>query len=651
MAQHATTDPAKDPPNDLSLEQLIERLALDRGPDLRGYKPTTLERRIRRRMFQINIGTFDEYLQRIQTDRNESLELLNTVLINVTEFFRDPPAWEMLSLEVLPRLLKNVPPGGSFRAWSAGCASGEEAYSLAILIAELLGPALPEYDVKVYATDIDDDALNVARRGEYPADKLRRIKSSLREKYFTAQGSQLRVARDLRRTVIFGRSNILSDAPISHCHFVMCRNVLIYFDTDTQRQVLARLHYALEPGGILFLGKAESKLNESKKFRPLNVRWRIFQKPGPQVEQPAEFEMCPSNQPEESLDGRSRLAAYQRHILDTVKSAVILADTHDVVLAHNQPAVSIWGLGAAKLNGRRLQNTDLVVRCPELLARLETVRADNSEPLQFACQLKGGGPGDERHVSITLRPMISEGKQRLGTLIYAEDVTTHQKLNSTIEQLETTSEELQSANEELETTNEELHSSNEELETTNEELQSTNEELETTNEELQSLNEELENMNEELEHRTQELHSVNQRYAETLQSMPWPVVLVDSEENIQLWNAAAQQLFGVGATSVVGVGLDGLPIASEARKALVRRFRAVMLKPRPSMMRFEGLRIDHKVATFNVHFTPVLGADSKVDGVLIMFGPEADGIRTMSAPLRPRSAAKPKSSTKAKSKK
>jgi two-component system CheB/CheR fusion protein len=201
-------------------------------------------------------------------------------------------------------------------------------------------------------------------------------------------------------------------------------------------------------------------------------------------------------------------------------------------------------------------------------------------------------------------------------------VTDREKLQRTIQQLEATGEELQSANEELETTNEELQSTNEELETTNEELQSTNEELETTNEELQSLNEELENMNEELEQRTQELNLLNQRYGETLRSMPWPVVLVDRQETIQLWNSAAQQLFGVGATSVVGVDLDHLPIEGNVRKALVRRCRTVMEKTRPSVLRLENVRINHDVGDFEVHFTPVPGRNkNEVEGVLIMFGP------------------------------
>jgi two-component system CheB/CheR fusion protein len=185
-------------------------------------------------------------------------------------------AWQALRDQALPAIMGWMQPGDSLRCWSVGCASGEEPYSLAILLAEHLGPAIVDYNFKIYAADIDEDALNIARRGEYSVEKLRRMAPSLREKYFSGRGSLLRVSRDIRRLTIFGRSNIVNDAPISHCNLVICRNVLIYFDTATQNQVLSRIRYALEPGGVLFLGKAESKLANSSVFLPLNTRWRIF---------------------------------------------------------------------------------------------------------------------------------------------------------------------------------------------------------------------------------------------------------------------------------------------------------------------------------------------------------------------------------------
>jgi two-component system, chemotaxis family, CheB/CheR fusion protein len=244
---------------DISLKDLLQELVDLRGLDFRGYKRTTLERRFRRRMFQLNLGTYADYSEYLKKNADEFKALLNTILINVTEFFRDPPAWEILRHEILPALIKQLKPGASFRAWSAGCASGEEAYSLAIVLSELFGPRLSDYDVKIYATDIDEQELTTARRGEYSTEAVRRVRPEWREKYFHGKGL-LRVARDVRRLVIFGCSNLAQDAPISHVNLLLCRNVLIYFDTPLQKQILQRLHYALEPGGILFLGSQSPSL-------------------------------------------------------------------------------------------------------------------------------------------------------------------------------------------------------------------------------------------------------------------------------------------------------------------------------------------------------------------------------------------------------
>ena len=205
-----------------------------------------------------------------------------------------------------------------------------------------------------------------------------------------------------------------------------------------------------------------------------------------------------------------------------------------------------------------------------------------------------------------------------------------------MEQLEATGEELQSANEELETTNEELQSTNEELETTNEELQSTNEELETTNEELQSLNEELEHMNEDLERRTRELNTLSERYAETLRRTPLPVLLVDKHERIQLWNTAAQQLFGVGPTSVVGVGVDRLPMMESFRKVLVRRVRTVLTSKKPGVIRKQTFNDNQ---SFDLHFTPISRDNVELDGVLIMFGPKNSPPPTVEKAKKPQKRA------------
>ena len=606
----------------LSLRQLIDELATNRNLDLRGYKTTTLERRIRKRMGEVNAHDYSEYLDQLRQDPHEIDLLLNTILINVTEFFRDPQAWEALRDEVLPNLLHSLKPGDIFRVWCAGCASGEEPYSLAILISDFLREKLADYDVEIYATDIDEEALNIARRGEYVAERLRRVRPEWRERYFTG-GTRMRINREQRRLVIFGRSNLIADAPISHCQLITCRNLLIYFDTATQKQILGRMHYALEPGGVLFLGKAESKLSESHLFRPVNLRWRLFQRLDDRVETlglPPAREAGEAPAMDKNEQQLRTLQLYHHYILDTLKSGIIELDSTDLVVSHNESALAVWSLKGARLQGKRLQNTEMAVQCPEMARHLEESRG-KPEPVEFQYSLRTDS--ERKTIHVTIRAILSPEGERTGTLIHCDDVSLQETLQTTIEQLEATGEELQSTNEELETTNEELQSTNEELETTNEELQSTNEELETTNEELQSLNEELENMNDELEQRTRELHEVTARYAETLRRMPWPVMLVDREEKIQLWNAAAQKLFGVTATSVVGVSMDHLPLEQSLSRTLVRRARAVLKSQKGGVLRKLSFRLGPARQVFDVHFTPI-ARDASMEGVLIMFGGPGD---------------------------
>jgi two-component system, chemotaxis family, CheB/CheR fusion protein len=607
---------------DVTLKELLQELAEQRGFDFRGYKKTTLERRFRRRMFQLNIGNYGDYGEYIREHPDEVNELLSTILINVTEFFRDPPAWEILRHEILPGLLKPLKPGHSFRVWSAGCASGEEPYSIAILLAEHFGTRIQEYDVKIYATDIDEESLNAARRGEYTVDSLRRIRPEWRNKYFHGKGS-LRVNREIRKLVIFGRSNLAQDAPISHVNLLTCRNILIYFDSELQKQILNRLHYALDPGGVLFLGKSESQLTNSLQFRRLNARWRIFQRiTGPEIDlrRPAREDngepMEGSSRTRNELDG---VHQQQRYLLDTLRIGVVALGPDDAILYSNNAVFTLCGLPFVNMVGGRLQDTDLFIRIPELGPHLQETRVNN-ESARFQTRIKTSS--EEKLLEVTLRPTLDERGERNGTLIFVDDQTLREKLQATVEELESTSEELQSANEELETTNEELQSTNEELETTNEELQSTNEELETTNEELQSLNEELETTNQELEDRTKELDQVNSVYLQTLERIRLPVMLVDQERRIEFWNTRALRLFGFKNKPPMELTVDQLPLSAELRSALVRRHRAVLIKGEPIVTRgqFLGGKLNIKA---DIHFS-VIPREDRTHSVLIMFEPNAD---------------------------
>jgi two-component system CheB/CheR fusion protein len=609
----------------LELRELLHFLAEEREFDLRGYKPTTLERRIRKRMGQLSVPAYDAYLEYIREHPRETNQLLNTILINVTEFFRDPAAWEVLAQDVLPHMLKRLRVGDSFRAWVAGCSTGEEVYSLAILIAEYFGAKVPDFDIKIYATDVDDDALSVARRGEYDPERLRRVRHEWVQKYFSGIALS-RVNRELRRMLIFGRSDLAKDAPISHVRLVVCRNVLIYFDSITQTHILNRFHYALDPGGILFLGKSESKLSNTNSFLPVDSRWRIFRKDSsdplrtPILRPSRNHEVMSVNDSPREQE-LIRLKLYHRALLEVLEPGVFSLDADNVFVNENKSALDLWGVSGSKMVGQPLSGSALAKRCPEVVERVEESRRNPTKHIRFECSIKIGE--EPRTLQVSIRPVNAEDdlQQRVGTLICAEDITHREKLQTTIEQLEATGEELQSANEELETTNEELQSTNEELETTNEELQSTNEELETTNEELQSLNEELENMNEELEFRTRELDTLNNRYAETLERMPWAVTVLDNEGRVQFWNSAAQKVFDLEAASVIGLELSQLPIQPAVREALIRRRKAILEKQAPMQLRNQQFELRRATQTFDIHLTPISTEGGK-PSLMLMFAPQ-----------------------------
>ncbi len=605
---------------DGSLKELLRELAEERGFDLRGYKITTVERRIRKRMFQLHLGSFSDYAEYIRKKPDEINELLNIILINVTEFFRDPPAWEILRNEILPPMLQKLRPGESFRVWSAGCATGQEAYSLAITLSELLGPRLPQFDIKIYATDVDEEALATARRAEYPAEALRHVRPRWREKYFHGK-TMLRVNRDIRRLVIFGHSNLAKDAPISHVNLVACRNVLIYFGSDLQRYILTRLDYALEPGGILFLGKAESQLSNSTSFHRLNARWRIFQKivseperaTPPSLPEPAGEEAVA---PEQQLE---TTRSEQRKTLDALGLGVIVIGPDGTITQSNAAVLTMHGLAPSQLVGKKLKNTAIYTQSPELDTHIQASK-DSHGISRFLTKVK---VGENEHVlEVTLRPAVDNQGQRGGSLIAYEDVTAESKLQQAITELESTSAELQSANEELETTNEELQSTNEELETTNEELQSTNEELETTNEELQSLNEELQTANQELEEQGRQVEQINSFYEQALERIPLPVMLVTHENQIEFWNSMALRLFGFKSRPPVELDLGQLPVENSARQQIVQRVRATLAKKKPTVLRRFTLP-DGVTRIVDVNFS-LVEREGRPSTVLLVFRPAAD---------------------------
>ena len=270
MVERAAPDP--------EFEALLRHIQESRGLDFRGYKRTSLRRRINLRMETVNAEDFTAYRAYLEAQPSEYEELLDTVLINVTSFFRDEDAWNVIRDQVIPDILENAEEDQPIRVWSVGCASGEEPYSIAMLLAEALGTVDFCRRVKIYATDLDEEALKVARVATYSPREVESVPGPLLEKYFERTNNHYVFERELRKCVIFGRHNVVHDAPISRIDLLACRNLLIYLEAETQSVVLPRLHYALNPDGFLFLGKAETQLARSSLFRPVDMKHRIFAK-------------------------------------------------------------------------------------------------------------------------------------------------------------------------------------------------------------------------------------------------------------------------------------------------------------------------------------------------------------------------------------
>ena len=265
-------------PDDQDLEVLLDYLRRSRGFDFTGYKRASLGRRIHKRMQAVGADSYLGYLDHLEVDPEEFTQLFNTILINVTGFFRDPPAWEYLAGEVLPRILADKGQTEPVRIWSAGCASGEEAYTLAMVTAEAIGADAVRERVKIYATDVDEEALNQARQARYGTRQVEGLAPELLERYFEPNGDGHVFSKDLRRSVIFGRHDLIQDAPISRIDLLVCRNTLMYLNSETQSHVLARFSFALRDGGHLMLGKAEMLLAHANLFTSVDLRRRVFRK-------------------------------------------------------------------------------------------------------------------------------------------------------------------------------------------------------------------------------------------------------------------------------------------------------------------------------------------------------------------------------------
>ncbi|HET7465869.1 MAG TPA: CheR family methyltransferase [Candidatus Dormibacteraeota bacterium] len=546
---------------DGDFESLLEFIRDSRGFDFTGYKRATLLRRVGKRCSELGLDSFASYHDYLQGNPDEFPILFDKILINVTSFFRDTQAWDYLREVIVPQIIQR---NTNIRVWSTGTASGEEAYSAAIVFCEALGPEQFLRRTKIYATDVDEEALAKARAG-YTSKELEALEPAFRSRYFEPLAGRFTFRAALRRALIFGRHDLMQDAPISRIDLLLCRNTLMYFTAEAQGRILARFHYALNDDGFLFLGRAEMLLTHTSLFAPVDLKQRVFTKV-----------------PKLQLRDRLLLLAQadnhgaSNHMVKQIKlrelateggpNPQIVVDVVGVVVMANHAARRTFDLGPADI-GRPLKDLEISYKPIDLRSPIDGAYRDRRAvalpTAEFALP-----DGTFKQFDVQVVPLLDDDGSVVGVSINFDDVTALTQLRSELErskqEVETAYEELLSSNEELETTNEELQSTVEELETTNEELQSSNEELETANEELETTNGELQVVNNEMRARTDEVAKLNTFLSAITGRIPMGAAVLDPEFLVQVWNEHAADMWGLRSDEVVGqlfFGLDiGLPV-------------------------------------------------------------------------------------------
>ncbi|WP_459718771.1 EAL domain-containing protein [Sideroxyarcus sp. TK5] len=545
-----------------ALKKLLIKVKQQTRIDFSGYKEGTLWRRIERRMAATHVRDLDDYLALVD-DKPEELEHLGKdILISVTAFFRDPAAFESLRT-LLQAIVQGKRPGDEIRIWVPACATGEEAYTLAIILAEMLGSNISQYRIQIFATDIDLNALAVARKGSYPESALVDLEPGLAIRYFQKVGNRLEVSRTLRDMVVVARQDLVQDPPFLRLDLVSCRNVLIYLQSELQAKVLSTFHYSLNPNGLLFLGKSEGIFQQEALFDVLDKGARIYRRCAGESRLSVSAFRLPDSAERSSAkpvaDSESRLM--EEAIRRYVPAAVLVNGNFDILHMHGDVSPYL-GIVPGKPNFN-LQN--LLLR--ELRADLQLLQ-HQAEHNQASASgrphvIKAGGQA--QRVRLVVHP-LDRGLVNPFYLVCFEEVpqeaaaagsgdeVQHGPEGRTVRELEeeliSTRERLQTVIEELETSNEEMQALNEEVVAANEELQSSNEELEAANEELQSTNEELTTVNEELQVRSTELADLFNDLENIQNSVGFPIMVCNAQLELTRFNSPAAALFSLSTVSI-----------------------------------------------------------------------------------------------------
>jgi two-component system CheB/CheR fusion protein len=620
---------------DAQLDRVFELLLPAGGVDFAHYKSPTVIRRLLRRMALLRINDARAYIAHLEQTPDEVINLHNDLLIHVTRFFREPEAFDALAREILPEILVAAGDDTVVRAWVAGCATGEEAYSLAILLHEHMGDRLGEARIQIFGTDVSDASIEFARHGLYPTTIATDVSPERLRKFFVKSNSGYRVTKALRDLCVFARQDLTRDPPFSHLDLICCRNVLIYMDAELQNKLLSVFHYALKPTGALLLGRAETIGNNSELFSIMSKKHRIYRKkPGVNRSVSDLLRAAPRMTPDSTAEpvaeavrtpSRTVMAEANRIVLDRYAPPSVLVDEnfHVVQFSGQTGPYLEPSPGEPSFHVLKLAREGLL---HGLRTALNAARKTRRPARKIGLSVKNGATWHD--VDVEVIPVVQRGQtlflvlfERAGARAKkkaAGELTRQRKTGrrnyrvTRLEQeLDSTREYLQSTIQEIEAANEELQSANEEILSSNEELQSTNEELDTAKEELQSTNEELNTVNEELHGRNEELIRANADLVNLLGSVQIAIVIVSNDLRIRRFTPMAEKILNLIPSDV------GRPFTQISPNIELPELPSLITDTIETVTQAEREVQDKQGHWYLLRLRPYKNADNRIDGAVV----------------------------------
>jgi two-component system, chemotaxis family, CheB/CheR fusion protein len=616
------------------IQSIFELLLTTTGHDFSYYKMNTISRRIESRMNTNQIHNLSKYVHYLQENRREVEVLFKELLINVTNFFRDPETFEILKNKILPPLIRNKADDDTIRIWIPGCSTGEEAYSIGMIFRELLEESEnTRIKVQIFATDIDEDSINKARLGVYPSNIVKFVSEERLKKFFIKKTNTYQIRKELREMIVFATHSVIKDPPFTKLDMLCCRNLLIYLTADLQKKLIYIFHYALNANGILFLGSSETLGGYSDLFLPLDAKWRIFKKrEGVALGLTAGF---PLNIPSVKISKKDPdkvktdeikeiSGIVQKELLESfAPPSVVINKNGDILYVNGETGKYLQlSPGQARLNVIEMAKNGLKFDLSTAIQEVSTLKN-----IVIRKDLVIKNDGNFTHINLKVKPFAESKDIGLMLVVFEEvkfsnpmtegGVLPREPDNAFMVELQKelsyTKKHLQNTIEEMETSLEELTSTNEESQSINEELQSANEELTTSKEEMQSLNEELTTLNVELQHKMQEFLQVNNDMKNLLQNTDTAILFLDNELNIKRFSPGAAKIIKL-ISSDIGRPISDI-VTNMINVDLVKAINNVL-----ETLSFKQTEVCTKDDTWYIlRISPYRTADNFIEGAVVTF--------------------------------